>query len=69
MGNLLRRWFVHFHGEGEEQQQDLFRCLTCRRLVTHNRVRNGKMCCGGRVSPTSPTVIETIRLFVLPWTI
>ena len=66
----LRKRFVALHGEGAPHQADFYRCITCGALVTHNKIRTGKrLCCQGRVCPTEPTVLETVRVFLLPWTI
>jgi hypothetical protein len=69
ISRLLRRWFVYFHDEGEEQQLDLYRCLTCGRLITHRKIKTNNLCCKSRVSPTNPSFFEIIRLFVFPWSI
>lgn len=66
---MLRKWFVKLHGEGAAHQADVYRCVACGRLVTWNTIRGGKACCGGRVRPSRPKFMETIRLFLLPWTI
>ncbi len=68
MQKLIRRWFVHLHGEGADNQYDFYRCITCGRLQTWKNMSTGNMCCGGRVRPTNPKVLEIIRLFLLPWT-
>jgi hypothetical protein len=64
----LRRRFEKLHGTGENNQWDVYRCMSCGRLITWNRIRSGRICCSGRVVPTNPRLLETIRLFVLPWT-
>jgi len=66
---MLRKLFVKFHGEGEAHQADLYRCITCGSLVTWNKIRSGELCCGGRVRPSNPTLLEKIQLLVAPWTI
>lgn len=66
---MLRKWFVSWYGEGEAHQADLYRCLTCARLITWKRIRAGRTCCAGRIVPTEPRFVEKVRLMVLPWTI
>ena len=65
----LRKRFVARHGEGEAHQADVYRCQTCGRLITWNRIRNLNLCCQGRMFPTNPTRLEMVRLFLLPWTV
>jgi DNA-directed RNA polymerase subunit RPC12/RpoP len=65
----LRQWFVRRHGEGAANQADLYRCMTCGRLVTWNKIRSTKFCCMGRLVKSNPTWWETIRLFVFPWSV
>ena len=65
----LRKRFVALHGEGAENQADFYRCHNCGRLVTHNKIKVGNVCCAGRVVPTNPTAWETVKVFLLPWTI
>jgi hypothetical protein len=65
---IVRRWFVSKHGEGAGNQPDFYRCLTCGKLATWNKIRSGNMCCSSRIVPTNPTFLETLRLFLLPWT-
>jgi hypothetical protein len=65
---MLRRWFIRWHGVGEAHQWDLYRCNSCSRLVTWNQIRKGSLCCARRIIPTNPTIFETFRLLVLPWT-
>jgi hypothetical protein len=65
---MLRELFVRLHGEGSENQLDVYRCQGCSRLVTWNMIRSGKRCCSGRVVPTQPSFLETLKLFLLPWT-
>ena len=65
---MLRKLFVKLHGEGEAHQMDFFRCHACHRLITWNMIRGGRACCGGRVVPTNPSLFETVKLFVVPWT-
>lgn len=64
-----RNRFVRLHGEGEPHQADVYRCMNCRKIVTHNKIKVGDVCCMGRVFPTSPSWTEKVRLLVLPWTI
>ena len=67
--NLLRAWFVRHHGEGAANQFDVYRCDQCRSIVTHKMIRRGGCrCAGARMRPTNPTMLETFRLLVLPWT-
>jgi hypothetical protein len=65
---MLRELFLKLHGGGDENQLDIYRCASCGRLVTWNFIRSGKRCCSGHVVPTMPSFLETVRLFVLPWT-
>jgi len=65
----IEKWFVYLHGRGEAHQNLLYRCIACRSLVTWNKIKTGNVCCGGRVSPAYPTLLERIRLFCLPWTV
>ena len=66
---MLRRWFVHWHGEGELKQADLFRCIACYKLVTWKHIRSGGCPCGAsRIKPTNPSFLEATRLILLPWT-
>jgi len=65
----LRKRFVALHGEGEAHQADFYRCYSCGRLTTWNKIRKADVCCQGRVVPTNPTAWETLRVFILPWTI
>lgn len=65
---MLRKWFVYFHGEGAVHQYDLYRCMTCRRLITWRQIREGRTCCIGRMVPSTPKASEVLRLFLLPWT-
>ena len=69
MGSLIRKWFVHCHGEGEQHQADIYRCTTCGQMVTWNKIQSGNVCCGGRVRPSSPRFLEAIRLLVFPWSV
>ncbi len=64
----LRRRFVALHGEGADNQADVYRCLNCNTLLTWKRIRRGEVCCVGRVFPSSPKWHETVRLFFFPWT-
>ena len=66
---MLREWFIRCHGEGEPHQADLYRCITCGRLITWKKIRTADLCCMGRVCRTNPTWWETIRLLAFPWTI
>lgn len=73
-GYLERRllhWFIRWHGEGERWQELLYRCQACRRLITWNHIVTQGLCsCGtNRLIPAYPTLLERIRLFVLPWTV
>lgn len=67
--NWLRAKFVKLHGEGEANQADFYRCRSCGKLVTWNKIRNADLCCSGQVVPVNPTSLEKIKLFLLPWTI
>ena len=66
---MFRRWFVRMHGEGALHQADVYRCYNCGRLVTWKKIRSGTVCCMNRVVPGVPTWFETVRLFLLPWSI
>lgn len=66
---MLRKWFIYLHGLGAKHQADLHRCSSCGKIVTHNKIRAGDICCAGRVAPTNPTIFEKVRLLLLPWTI
>ena len=67
---LLRNRFVRLHGEGESHQADLYRCVTCGRLITWKMIRAGDVkCCQGRLCKTSPTLWEAFRLIAFPWTV
>lgn len=66
--NWLDRWFIYWHGIGGKDQYPVFRCQGCRRLITHNTIKQGMCGCGvNRVSPTNPTWWEQFKLFVLPF--
>jgi hypothetical protein len=65
----LRARFIRYHGEGEAHQADLYRCITCGRLMTWNRIRTRDVCCLGRLTKTNPTWWETVRLLAFPWTL
>ncbi len=67
--SYLRRRFVKLHGEGEAHQADLYRCQTCAAPITWNKIRSGDVCCQGHVIPATPSLIEAVRLLVLPRTI
>lgn len=68
--SLLRQWFVKHHGEGEDNQFDVYRCDQCRGLVTHRMIaRGGCGCAGSRLRPTNATFAETVKLLVTPWLI
>lgn len=68
MGNLLRKWFVHWHGEGEANQNDLYRCLGCHKIVTWNIIKASGCSCGAsRISPTNPSFLEKLKVMVTPW--
>jgi len=67
--NPLRKWFIYLHGIGEVHQYDLYRCMMCGRIVTHNVIKSGECCCSGKIGPTNPTWWETIKLLVFPWMI
>lgn len=65
---MLRKWFLYHHGQGAPNQDDLYRCLGCRGLVTHRIIRRGGCGCGySKVSPTNPTVWEFLGLMLWPW--
>lgn len=65
---MLRRWFLHCHGAPAPNQDDLYRCLGCRALVTHNIIARGGCACGhSKVAPTNPTWLEFLGLMVTPW--
>lgn len=64
---MFRRLFVKWHGEGEPHQADLFRCESCKGLVTWNMIRAGNTCCSSRLRPTNPRFFEKVRLFLFPW--
>lgn len=64
----LRRWFIRCHGIGASNQDELYRCLGCRRIVTHRMIKGGGCRCGyAKIAPTNATVTETIALLVTPW--
>ncbi len=63
----LRKRFVRLHGEGAANQADFYRCHTCGKLVTWNKIRKADVCCSGRVIPTNPTSWETVKVLCLPW--
>lgn len=65
----LKDWFVKWHGEGEEHQAQVYRCLACGRLMTWTKIRKAEICCAGRMSPTHPKLWEKFQLLVLPWTV
>lgn len=66
---MLRKWFLHYHGGGAENQVDLYRCNGCGKIVTHANIADhgGCLCGNNRVSPTNPTWKEAIGLVVIPW--
>ena len=59
---MLRRRFVRLHGEGAAHQADVYRCQSCGRLITWNKIRQADVCCQGHVVPAQPTWLEKIRL-------
>jgi len=62
--------FVKLHDKGADNQEWIYRCMGCHRLVTWKKINLGGCGCGiNKVYPTNPTLIETIRLLFLPWTI
>lgn len=65
----IRAYFVKHHGEGAANQYDFYRCSACKQLYTWNKIRSGNICCSNRLSPTNPTVWETFKLLLLPWTV
>ena len=68
MGKLLRKWFVHWHGEGEPYQSDLYRCQGCHHLVTWKMIRSSGCKCGSiRMNPTNPRPLEILKVMVTPW--
>jgi hypothetical protein len=68
----LRIWFVYWHGEGEEDQLDVFRCTKCQRLVTWFLIRQGGCLCGVRGVKIEAFPIRwwhILRLLLTPWTV
>jgi len=67
---LLYDWFVKRHGKGFENQYLIYRCMGCKGLVTWNKISAGGCDCGtSRIVPTSPSIIEKIKLFLFPWSV
>lgn len=67
LDNALRKYFVRLHGEGAPHQADLYRCTTCKNLITWKKIRTGDVCCGARMVPANPKFFEKVRLFLAPW--
>ena len=66
---LARRWLAYWHGRGEANQFAYYRCESCRRVITHRRIRSGGCDCGAiRVRPAALRLLERGRLLWLPWT-
>lgn len=64
----LRHWFLRCHGKGASNQDDLYRCLGCRGIVTHRMIAKGGCGCGHpKLSPTNPTTLEFVGLMITPW--
>ena len=57
--------FVAMHGEGADNQFDVYRCYTCGKLLTWNFIRSSKFCCAGRVVPAEPRWWEAIKLLLV----
>jgi hypothetical protein len=64
------RWFIWWHGEGAENQNLIYRCQGCRRLITHKAISKGPCGCGmNKIHPTVPSYWEQFKLIFLPWTV
>jgi len=66
---VVEKWFVYLHGNGAAYQEFYYRCTNCHRIITWGKIHSGKICCGGKVSPTTLRYREIFQLFFLPWTI
>ena len=67
----LRRWVVWWHGEGDPDQLDVYRCKACHRLVSWVMIRQGGCACGIRAKIEAFPIRwwHTARLVLLPWTV
>lgn len=65
---LARRWLATWHGRGERQQYDYYRCEGCHAIITHVKIARGGCTCGsGRVRPAILSLAEKARLLLTPW--
>ena len=68
-----RRWLDYWHGAGETQQFQFYRCMGCHKLVTHAMIERGGCRCRlpgcTKVQPTAVLFREKVRLLALPWTV
>lgn len=64
-------WLVWWHGAGEPQQYQFYRCHLCRHLVTHRHIIVGGCACheSSKISPAKLSLVEKTRLLYLPWTV
>ena len=77
--NDVRWWerpFVNYlerrHGKPDaDYQYQFYRCAGCTGLVTWNMIKRGGCNCfsSNQLRPTYPSMLERIRLLVLPWTV
>ena len=66
----LDKWFIKWHGIGDGHQAMLYRCVGCRRIMTHTSISRGMCGCGiNKVTATNPSWFELLRLYLLPWTV
>ncbi|HEY4761879.1 MAG TPA: class I SAM-dependent methyltransferase [Thermoguttaceae bacterium] len=63
----LERYFIRLHGRGEPHQELIYRCTNCHNLITWNKIRSGKTCCNGKITPTNVGMWELCKLLLIPW--
>ena len=68
MTTMIVRYLTYWHGRGEPEQHDYYRCHGCRRLVTWHAIRKGGCLCGlsNKLGPAVLTTWEKVRLLLLP---
>ena len=71
MEEILKKWLIKWHGEGEEHQVQYYRCRGCLKLVTWNKIRSGGCECGlsKNLSPAVMKFKDKMRVLCLPWTV
>lgn len=68
MTGILVAWLIRWHGRGEGDQAEYYRCRGCRRIITWRAIQKGGCDCGSRhLSPARLAWWEKVRLVLLPW--